>query len=263
MPDHSARRLGKQPARHDPRTLQFAKYFNTGALPAPPAHEDWTKPVRNWPMMGNDTIGDCTCAAAGHLIEDWTANVGDPVIPPDNSIIQAYSAITGYNPVTHANDNGAAELDVLNFWRRTGIDNHKIQAFVALEPQNTDHIRDAVLLFGGVYIGLALPLSAQTQTIWTVPPGGPTGQGAPGSWGGHAVPVVGYDNRTLTCVTWGKLKKMTWSFWQTYCDEAYAVLSPDWINSKNFAPNNFDLATLQADLQQVVGAAASAAGGHK
>jgi hypothetical protein len=55
---------------------------------------------------------------------------------------------------------------------------------------------------------------------------------------------------------------MTWSFWQAYCDEAYAILSQDWINSKNFALNNFDLATLRADLQQVVGTSAAAAGGH-
>lgn len=140
--------------------------------------------------MGNDTIGDCTCAAAGHLIEEWTPNLGATVVPPNNSIIAAYSAITGYNPVTHANDTGAAELDVLNYWRQTGVDNHKMEAFVALEPQNTDHIRDSVLLFAGVYIGLALPVSAQTQSVWTVPPGGPNGQGAPGTWGGHAFPIV-------------------------------------------------------------------------
>jgi hypothetical protein len=26
-----------------------------------------------WAMMDNDQIGDCTCAAAGHLIMEWTA----------------------------------------------------------------------------------------------------------------------------------------------------------------------------------------------
>jgi hypothetical protein len=73
---------------------------------------------------------------------------------------------------------------------------------------------------------------------------------------------VAYDNRTLTCVTGGQLKKMTWSFWQAYCDEAYAIPSPYWINSKNFAPNNVDPTTLRAELWQVVGASAAAAGGH-
>ena len=185
--------------------------------------------------MGNDTIGGCKCAAAGHLIEEWTANLSATVVPPDN-------------PVTHANDSGTAELDVLNYWRRTGVDHHKMEAFVALEPENNDHIRDSVLLFGGVHIGLALPVSAQTQSVWTAPLGGPSGQGALGWWGGHAVPVVAYDNRTLTCVTGGQLKMMTWSLWQTYCDEAYAIPSPYWINSKNFAPNNVNPTTLRAEL---------------
>jgi len=66
------------------------------------------------------------------------------------------------------------------------------------------------------------------------------------------VPVVAYDERGLTCVTWGTLKRMTWTFWDAYCDEAYAVLSKDWINqSSGQAPNRFDLAALQEDLNAI------------
>ena len=77
------------------------------------------------------------------------------------------------------------------------------------------------------------------------------GNGAPGSWGGHAVIIGAYDNNTLTCITWGAPKKMTWSFWDAYCDEAYALLSPDWATGQKAAPSGFDLAALQADLKQV------------
>ena len=71
--------------------------------------------------MGNDKIGDCTCAAAGHLIMEWTSLAQPKMFTPtDPQIVAAYSAITGYNPKTGANDNGAAELDVLNYWRKTG-----------------------------------------------------------------------------------------------------------------------------------------------
>jgi hypothetical protein len=51
---------------------------------------------------------------------------------------------------------------------------------------------------------------------------------------------------------------MTWGFLDTYCDEAYAVLSQDWIDKTNLAPNNFDLTALQADLQQINAAAGAA-----
>jgi hypothetical protein len=249
-------KLGKQTARHDPRTLLLASY-TTPALPAPPATMDLTKKIKvPWGMMDNDQLGDCTCAAAGHLIMEWTTNAqSKTVTPTDQEIVDAYSAVTGYNPATGANDNGAVELDVLNYWRQTGIANHKIQAFMALEPANHAHVMDAVWIFGGCYIGLALPKAAQAQTQnhqpWSVTSAGTTGDGAPGSWGGHAVPVVAYDSRSLTVVTWGALQTMTWGFWAAYCDEAYAILSPDFLKQKGgqtVAPSGFNLAQLLQDL---------------
>jgi hypothetical protein len=245
-------KLGKQPARHDVRTLQLANYLKPEALPPAPPSVDWGAKLKDWDMMANDHVGDCTCAAAGHLIMDWTFNEGpQAVIPADKQILAAYSAITGYDPKTGANDHGAVELDVLNYWRRTGIANRKILAYAALEPGNQGHVRDALFLFGGCYLGLALPISAQRQKVWSVPPGGAKGEGAPGSWGGHAVPIVGYDSRGLTAITWGAAKRMTWEFLNVYCDEAYAVLSGDWTGADMRAPNGVDLKSLEADLKEV------------
>jgi len=244
-------KLGKAAARHDPRTLLMASYVSTG-LPNPPATFDLTTKIKAWGMMDNDQIGDCTCAAAGHLIMEWTANAEKKMVTPtDKQIVAAYSAITGYNPATGANDNGANEIDVLNYWRQSGIAHHKIGAYVALEPSNHQHVMDAVYVFGGCYIGVQLPISAQSQVQnhqpWSVPPGGPTGDGKPGSWGGHAVPVMAYDARGLTVVTWGALQTMTWSFWEAYCDEAYAILSSDYL-TKEGTPQGFSMQQLQADL---------------
>ena len=245
-------KLGKSAARHDPRTLLLASYV-TPSLPSPPAAFDLTQKVTAWGMMDNDQIGDCTCAAAGHLIMEWTANAGKKMVTPtDKQIVAAYSAVTGYNPTTGANDDGAVEIDVLNYWRQSGIAGHKIGAYMALEPKNHAHIMDSVYIFEGCYIGVELPKSAQAQTQnhqpWSVPPGGPTGDGQPGSWGGHAIPVVAYDAHGVTVVTWGSLQRMTWSFWEAYCDEAYAILSKDYLNGKKQAPQGFSLAQLQADL---------------
>ncbi|HYM74562.1 MAG TPA: hypothetical protein VE377_01175 [Candidatus Dormibacteraeota bacterium] len=245
-------KLGKHVARHDPRTLLLASYITT-ALPPAPASFDLTGKIQNWGMMDNDQIGDCTCAAAGHLIMEWTANAGKKMVTPtDKQIVAAYSAVTGYNPTTGANDNGAVEIDVLNYWRQTGIAGHKIGAYVALEPANHTHIMDSVYIFEGCYIGLQLPMSAQTQVQnhqpWSVPPGGTTGDGAKGSWGGHAVPVVAYDSRGVTVVTWGALQVMTWSFWEAYCEEAYAIISNDYLTKKKKTAEGFNLAQLQSDL---------------
>lgn len=245
-------KLGKQAARHDPRTLLLASYTTT-ALPTPPASFTLTSKVSAWGMMVNDQLSDCTCAAAGHLIMEWTANAKKKMVTPsDKQIVAAYSAVTGYNPTTGANDNGAVEIDVLNFWRQSGIAGHKIGAYMALEPANHVNIMDSVYIFEGCYIGVQLPISAQTQTKnnqpWSVPPGGPTGDGKPGSWGGHAVPVVSYDARGVTVVTWGALQMMTWTFWEAYCEEAYAILSNDYLTGKKTTPQGFNMQQLQADL---------------
>jgi hypothetical protein len=243
-------KLGKQPARYDPRTFMMATYLAPKNLPSAPPTVDYSKQITTWEMMVNDRVGDCTCAAAGHMILEWTTNAENPYVPGDQQILAAYSAITGYDPVTGANDNGAVVLDVLNYWRKEGVADHKITAYVGLELKNHSDLKDAVYLFENAYLGVLLPRTAQGQKVWSVPPGGPAGQGAPGSWGGHAVPVVAYDARGVTVVTWGSLLRMTWTFYDTYCDEAFAVLSQDIIDqATKKAPGGFDFAALQADLQ--------------
>jgi hypothetical protein len=245
-------KLGKLPPRLDPRTLRFGNYLARD-LPPPPASADYATPVHNWPMMGNDRVGDCTCAAAGHMIEEWTANTGKARVPSDSTILAVYDHFSGGNP-----DRGAAMLDVLKFWRVTGIGGDRIQAFAQLEPGNSSEARDAVYIFGNCYLGLALPDFAVApgtnllSTPWRVPPQGPVGNAAPNPANGHCVPVVAYDSRNAWVVTWGALKPMTWQFYETYMDEAYAVLSHDWINVElGRSPSGFDLAGLERDLAAV------------
>jgi hypothetical protein len=244
-------KLGRKPPRRDPRTLQLANYVDHGVLPQVPPKFDWGRAVDNWPVMLNDRLGDCTCAAVGHTVQCWTANAGQEVVLPDDEILKLYEAVSGYDPATGTNDDGAVELDVLNRWRQTGVAGHQIAAYVALEPGNFDHIRIATFLFGAVYTGIALPQTIQGQEVWSVPPQGPTGDGEPGSLGGHAVPVIGYDAAGVWCVTWGFVQRMTYSFIATYMEEAYAILSPDWTTGSKRAPNGFDMAALQDDLVEL------------
>jgi hypothetical protein len=247
MVDHSMMKLGKKPARHDKRTLQLASYLATH-LPTPPAAVAWSSKVHHWPMYLNDSLGDCTCAAAGHMIQAWTADGQNKEFDvSDQDVLKMYEMVGGYRPGQPDTDQGAVELDVLKYWRKLGCARHTISAFMAVSPQSTTLVKDGIYLFGGLYVGIALPVSAQNQQVWDVPPGGIIGDGFPGSWGGHAVPIIDYDLRGLTCVTWGSLKRMTWAFLKLYCDEAYAILSPDFLLAGK-APNGFNAAQLQADL---------------
>ncbi len=142
------------------------------------------------------------------------------------------------------------ELDALNLWRQKGIAGDKLLAFADPDPANILHVKQSIWLFGGCYIGFSVPQSAMDQNRagqpWTVV----TSDG--GIVGGHAVWCDDYTDAGLWCKTWGGRQFMTWDFFGRYTDESHALLSPDWLNSKNVAPNSVDFATLQADLQGVV-----------
>lgn len=246
--------LGRRPARFDFRTLRFAKYASLSDLPPAPLSKNWGEAVGiDLGMMGNDAVGDCTCAALAHAIQTWTANGSNIALPHGEleldaaSVLDMYSKITGYNPNDPETDQGAVELDVLRYVKRFGFSGLPIDAFVSIEPMNHDHVRQAIALFGGVYIGVALPISAQDQAVWTDDDRFDK-SGAPGSWGGHAVWVPSYDVDGVTCVTWGGLQRMTWGFWDSYVDEAYALLSSVWAPPEGLSPSGFKFAELSADL---------------
>lgn len=243
-----AGRLGKLPARLDVRTLSLARYVDRSQLPAPPAELDLTENVAEWPMYANDRIGDCTTAAAGHMIEAWTAAArGRAVEISERSVLAAFDRVKLVDPAT--GEEGAVELDVLNDWRKHGIGRHRIGAFARVSVHDHALLRAAAWIFGGLYIGLQLPLSARGQSTWDWL-GSLTGPARPGSWGGHAVDVVSYGADTLTVVTWGRLQELTWAFWDRYCEEAYCIISPDFLDGEH-TPNGFDLEALRADLALV------------
>jgi hypothetical protein len=241
----TARMLGKAPVRIDVRTLALARYVDTTKLPPPPVLLDVTEHVERWPMYANDVIGDCTCAAAGHMIEAWTAESrGVATAVAERSVVRMFEHVKVVDPLT--GEEGAVELDVLSYWRKRGLAGHRIGAFAKVAVHDHALVRAGAYLFGGLYIGLALPRTAQSQKVWdwTHSLSGPA---RPGSWGGHAVNVVRYSPAGLTCVTWGALQELTWEFWDRYCDEAYCIISNDFLENGR-SPAGFDLATLKADL---------------
>jgi hypothetical protein len=123
---------------------------------------------------------------------------------------------------------------------------HRFRHGEPTPPLDETVVKQAIDLFGGIYIGLELPSAWQGAPLWDVGPGSAF---APGSWGGHAVPAIAYDENGVTVVTWGQLMPMTWAAFARYCDESFACLSQDWITAATQqAPVGFDLAQLQSDL---------------
>jgi len=239
-------KLGKLAPKIDSRTLKFKTYLTN--LPTVPTSIDWTGKVPDYLCLKNDELGDCTIAGALHLEMVWTSQSTVEFVPSDDDALTAYEQIAGYNPNDPNSDQGAMLVDVLNAWRNNGIANHKIQAYVQIEPTNLDHVKAAIALFGGCYIGVQLPADAQDAFS----------NGQPWSnisctdiEGGHCITLNAYTPDDLTAITWGQKQLITNAWLSKYMDECYAVLSSDWIAATGNSPSGFNLAQLYADLRLI------------
>lgn len=249
-------KLGKRPATRDDRDLTLGTYLRSETLPLVPATfgHQLTFPKAGWGMLGNDEYGDCAIAGPAHETMLLTKLGGFPASFSTASVLSDYSRITGFDPnagVPGANDTdqGSNVRDVARFRRATGMldannHRHKIAAFVAVNPRISAHVRAATYLFEVLGIGFEVPDSAMQQfqdgKPWTVVPGSSIE-------GGHYVCGVGCDARGIWVITWGTLQLMTWKFFTTYCDEAYAYLSTEDLKA-NRSPEGFNLVALKADL---------------
>lgn len=239
-------RLGRKAVKHDSRTLKLAKYI-TPALPLPPAQVAWNKGITSFGMMKNDTLGCCTIAGAAHAVQIFSANTGTEVTLSDEEVLAYYAKWDGYvvgNPLT---DQGGIELDVLNAWKRDEFAGHALIAYADVSVGSPTQIKQAIWLFGGLYIGL----SVSNYIMRTMPDVWDVVADDEGNDGGHCVFVTGYDDKALTFISWGKLYQMTWAFWAKYVDEAHALLSADFLAANGLNPAGFNLAQLQADLTSI------------
>jgi hypothetical protein len=243
----SAHRFGKHPPKQDYRTLRLKNYL-TSTLAAPPASYDalprvyqklnTADPTKLFPMDGNDSLGDCTIAALAHAATTYHGLIGKQKIMSKPAVVKLYFHLTG------GIDSGLNELDVLNYWRQHSASSDKILGYASIEPKNHVHIKQAIQLFGGAYIGFQVQQNCleefDAHQPWT--PG-------PLTQHGHAVFAVAYDSHGVTVLTWGNTQKATWAWWDECVDEAYAILSPE-AKDSDFAPG-FSFAQLKADLSAV------------
>ncbi len=242
-------RFGKQPRLSDYRTLRFSDYV-TDRLPAPAPSCDVlanalhklgateADVAKLFPMDGNDQYGDCTIAAVAHAITIYEGLVGTRHVMSAQSVERTYFHLSG------GVDSGLRELDVLNYWQSHMVGREKILAFTSVDPRHHEHVKQAMEIFGGVYLGFQVQADCiqdfESGVPWT--PGALTNDG-------HAVFAVAYDPNDVTVLTWGGMQHGTWAWWDECVDEAYAILPPD-AKQPGFAPG-YDIDQLTADLAGV------------
>jgi hypothetical protein len=240
-------KLGKLPARPDAVKLKFSSYKTLPTYPTSEKAVDLP-----WQMLGNDTVGDCVLAGAGHETMAWNHEANKTVTFTDKSVLSDYSAITGYNPNDPNSDQGTDMVVAASYRKKTGVVDangvrHKVGAYVALTVGDTTQVKEAIYLFGAVGIGFQFPDYAMDEfnngETWHLKTGGTI-------QGGHYVPAIGYSSRYLYVVTWGKLQRMTWGFYRKYSDESIAYLSPEFLTGGQ-SLEGFNLPQLQTDLQNL------------
>lgn len=254
--DRSPGKLGRLAphARETHPRLSFEDYLDSTVLPSAPHVVDFASKVTDWPMYMNDQIGDCTCAAVGHTIQAWTAYASSQVTIPDSAVLNLYEKVTGYVPGDPSTDNGANMQDILSYWQKNSVAGHKISAFAEIRSVNNPWLmKQALDIFGTVYIGFNCPQSALDQfnagEPWSYDASSPI-------VGGHCVALqqmepVGTRPGIMGVITWGALQPMTLKFAENYIEEAWVMLTPDWIEANGNSVSGFNAAQLQADFQAI------------
>lgn len=242
-------KLGRLPRKIDTRTLQLKRFLILKNLPPLPDSFDVDTTFTNFSnnhMFGNDVYGDCVMAGRAHMTLRFECFEQACVIPiTDQEVENEYFKESG------GSDSGLVMLNSLNEWRQSGWTAagkpYNIYAYAQVNVTSHDELKYCVYLLRGAYTGFNVPQSAMDQfnagQPWTVVSGSSI-------VGGHCVFIKGYNTIGPVCVTWGKDQQMTWQFWDTYFDEAYAVIDnvDPWMNP---ATDPLNCALLSQELNEI------------
>jgi hypothetical protein len=241
--------LGRKHPDYRKARLWAEDYHVASALPAFKAYVDYASEVYTWPMYLNDQIGDCTCAAYCHCINAWSKYVtGKEQIPGNGVPLSMYEAVGKYIPGNSSTDNGCVMSDILEYAKVHGVAGHNLLAYAQLKNTGVTSLNQALQLYGSVYLGVNLPQSAENQfsegKTWTYVKGSPI-------IGGHCVVLQKMDAHALgnySIVTWGALQGVTTEWMATYLEEAWVMLSPQWLTAKGGSITGVNTSELQADM---------------
>lgn len=203
----------------------------------PPKTFDFYNLVSDYPIAGNDVVGNCLQAAFLHAMQTQMAVINQPFTPPtENQMITLNSSL---------GDTGQYPALLLAFWRSRGLFGTKIDGFgTVYNLKDHDAIKKAVWVYGSGIATAVLPDSVgvffERGTEWDVvltkqyPPGQSTKPNSKKQWlpeqgtVGHALAVTGFSKRGVKFVTWGTEAECSWEWWDEYVQQFDVVLPHRW-----------------------------------
>jgi hypothetical protein len=173
----------------------------------------------------NSGLNDCSVAAAGDLNLAWNAELGHP-----QQTISTGIATSTYFSLTGGANSGLNDSQLLSYWQRQGVGNTQIAAYGAINSQSIQTVKQAIRLFGGLYVTVGI--SSTTIAEWNAhqPFSIPAGQ-SPTVSTAHVMTAVGYDANYVYGVSWGRLVKMTWGWWTAYAENAWAIIPEQFVTA--------------------------------
>jgi hypothetical protein len=222
-----------------------------------PASVDFCSEVTSWPMSLNDTLRDCTIAAANHTQMAWNQFAHGSNTPwTDDQVLAAYEAIGGYVPGDPSTDNGCVMQDVLQYWKTEGIAGDKILAYGAIRNWTGPARIQCLYTFGSIYTGINCPQSAETEyddnQPWIYVPDSP-------DEGGHCIDLQAEIDSPpgappgMRVVSWGRAIPTSAGFYMNYTEEAWVIVTQDFIEVDGKNPDGIDLQAMNEALQALTG----------
>lgn len=245
----SVGKYGCLPAQF-PGALKDLTYYAAGPLPtAPPSVAPPTPPTAvadasgPWGILGNDRYGDCGVAGLQHGFEaDASATHESLAWPTDQQATEYYLHYTG------GQDSGVVLSAYLNYVRQNKYYNNSVALFAPAQVNNIPVLQTGIYLYDFLYTGIAVTDVMEQEfgngQAWD-------SAGASGTIvGGHCVPLIGYDDQYLYCITWGRVQPITYPAWHSIASEAWAVLTGELL-ARHGDGRGINVSALRQDLSRI------------
>lgn len=265
-PQRQAGKYGRKPMDRSRPRLILERYLDPQVPlrrrrlpPVSPAQDvDRASKVASWPMYLNDQLGDCTIAGIGHMYGAWTTyGSGTEALFSDGQVTAVYSRVGGYVPGDPSTDQGCVMADVLADQKSNGMTDqagkvHKVAGYASFgNPADMDLLAQVLDVFGSVYVGINVQQQMEdefsSQQPWTWDPSAEV-------VGGHAICLQrrkGGEAAPLEYVTWGALQAAGQEFQAGAAEEAWAVVTEDWLRANGTTVEGLDLQSLLSDMRYV------------
>jgi hypothetical protein len=194
---------------------------HAGSTPAVATTVNYAQSSPGYSLYENNNLDDCAVVAAANLAQTWNAELN---LPAGN--ISTSAVLSLFGRLGGGAANGVPLRSVVNAWGLSPLGGQAITSSGLINPDNIRLVKKSIYLLGGLYVEAELSPSAQWQmSEGLTVTGGPAGQPSLA----HAFVLIGYDANYVDAVTFGRVVKISWSWWTSHAVQAWGLIPSTFI----------------------------------